>query len=562
MEIKTDSYINDSYELNSTCSHRSNSSDRSDGSYKSNGQDYTTKNILPTGEYKIDKNVPETYLNSEDIERVTDSEIYPQKRLMSIFFSKKIDPIPENDEERETYPFFHTNIFSRACMWWVTPLLRIGYKRTLQPNDMFKVDRNMAIATIYERFQSHYKFYLNKARNGYKEKHPDATEKEIKKNAKLPKLILAKVLFFTFRKQYLIACFMALLANCALGFNPMLTKRLIAFVEEKAMFHHLKVNKGIGYAIGATLIMFFNGFTYNHFFFFGMLTGSQAKSVLTRTVLGKMFKMSNYSKHKYPSGKVITFITNDLARIEFALMFQPFIVGFPAILAIATVLLIVNLGAIALVGLGLFFVSLFCTMFLFKKMFDFRIAANVFTDERVAKMREILTNMKMVKFYAWEDAYQSNIHDIRNKEIKAIRKMQYTVNFIMAFAFAIPNICSLVTFLSMYKVNNMGRTPSNLFSSLSLFQVLSIQMFFFPIVVGTSIDLVISLSRVQALLESEEEDNTNHNFITNESPQDIDPSVAIKVEDATFEWDDFELLDALEKKKEEEEEKKKIRRKK
>lgn len=558
MDIKANSYENNAYELNSTGSHHSSSTERSDGSYKSNELNYTNKDILPTGEYKIDRNVPETYLNSEDIERVTDSEIYPQKRLLSIFFSKKIDPIPENDDERTTYPLFNTNIFSRACVWWVTPLLRIGYKRTLQPNDMFKMDQKMSIATIYERFQGHYKFYLDKARTEYKQKHPEATDKEAKNNAKLPKLILAKVLFFTFRKQYLTACFMALLANCALGFNPMLTKRLIAFVEEKAMFHHLKVNKGIGYAIGTTLILLFNGFTYNHFFFFGMLTGSQAKSVLTRTVLGKMFKMSNYSKHKYPSGKVITFITNDLARIEFALMFQPFIVGFPAIIAIATVLLIVNLGAIALVGLGLFFVALFCTMFLFKKMFDFRIAANVFTDERVAKMREILTNMKMVKYYAWEDAYEANIHDIRNKEIKAIRKMQYTVNFIMALAFAIPNISSLVTFLSMYKVNNMGRTPSNLFSSLSLFQVLSIQMFFFPIVIGTSIDLIISLTRVQALLESEEEDEEDtHKSITDSGADDIDPNIAIKIENATFEWEDFELLDALEKEKEEKDKKNK-----
>ncbi|SMN22423.1 similar to Saccharomyces cerevisiae YGR281W YOR1 Plasma membrane ATP-binding cassette (ABC) transporter [Maudiozyma saulgeensis] len=548
MNVESENKECDTYELNSTNSHPSISIDKYESSLESKellGPDA----VLHTGEYKVNKNIPETYLNSEDTERVTDSDIYPQKRLLSLFFSKKVDPIPQNDDERKLFPLFNTNIISRIFVWWVTPLLRVGYKRTLQPNDMYKMDQRMAISTIHDTFIKHYRYYQERAQTSYRKEHPNASDIEIKKNAKLPKLILVKVLFFTFKKQYLTSCLLALLANCALGFNPMLTKRLIAFVEEKAMNHHLKVNKGIGYAFGTTLILLFNGFTYNHFFQYGMLTGSQAKSVLTRTVLAKMFRMSNYSKHKYPSGKVITFITNDLARIEFALMFQPFISGFPAIIAIATVLLIVNLGAIALVGLGLFFVALCCTFFLFKKMFDFRIAANVFTDERVSKMREILSNMKMVKYYAWEDAYESNIRDIRSQEIKALRKMQYTLNFIMALAFAIPNISSLVTFLCMYKVNNMGRTPSNLFSSLSLFQVLSLQMFFFPIVIGTSIDLIISLTRVQALLESEEENEPRLN-IGNISTH-VESDIAIKVDHASFEWEDFELLDALEKEKEE-----------
>lgn len=558
MTSKAESFNKESYELSSSVSQMSVSLAPGEIVQNAPKESYpATGVVLPTGEYKVDENIPETYLNKEDIEKVTESNVYPQKRLFSLFLNKKIEPIPETDDERTVYPWHHANFFSKMFMWWVTPVLRTGYKRTIQPNDMYKMDQQLAISNIHKRFEQLLESYTQKARDKYRKKHPDASEEEVRKNAKMPKLVLFRVIFFTFQKQYILGCSMALIANCALAFNPMLTKRLIRFVEEKAFDHHLHVNKGIGYAFGACLMMLLNGFTYNHFFHYGSMTGSMTKSVLTKTVLNKMFKVSAYSKHKYPSGKVITFVTNDLARIEFAMMFQPFIVGFPAIIAITTVLLIVNLGAIALVGLGLFFVSLMGTMFLFKKMFDFRIAANVFTDERVAKMREILSNMKMVKYYAWEDAYENYIKDVRSKEIKAIRKMQYTVNFIMAFAFAIPNISSLVTFLAMYKVNNMGRTPSNLFSSLSLFQVLSIQMFFFPIVVGTSVDMVISLTRLQNLLETEEENPEA--LEAKRDTTNVPADVAIKVENASFEWPDFELLDAQ---MEAEEEKKNPKKKK
>ena len=544
MTSKADSVNKESYELSSSVSQVSMSFAPGELSQDPAGGScpVTSGEVLPTGEYKVDANIPETYLNKEDIEKVTESNVYPQKRLFSIFLNKKIKPIPETDAERTVYPWHYANVISKLFMWWVTPVLRTGYKRTIQPNDMYKMDHNMAISSIHDRFQQHLDWYIQKTRAKYRKEHPDASEDDVRKNAKMPKLVLFRVIFFTFQKQYLIGCALALLSNCSQAFNPMLTKRLIRFVEEKAFDHHLHVNNGIGYAIGACLIMLFNGFTYNHFFHYGSMTGSMTKSVLTKTVLTKMFKVSSYSKHKYPSGKVIAFVTNDLARIEFAMMFQPFIVGFPAIIAISTVLLIVNLGAIALAGLGLFFVSLMATMFLFKKMFDFRMAANVFTDERVAKMREILSNMKMVKYYAWEDAYENYIKDIRSKEINALRKMQYTVNFIFAFAFAVPNISSLVTFLAMYKVNNMGRTPSNLFSSLSLFQVLSIQMFFFPIIAGTSVDMVISLTRLQNLLETEEED-TDAIQATMDATN-VPSDVAIQVNNASFEWPDFELLDA------------------
>ena len=552
MDKEPENQDNNYYELNSINSHSFESIDKLESSLRSK-EWLCSDAVFPTGEYKVDKNIPETYLNSDDIERVTDSNVFPQKRLLSLFFSNKVDHIPDNENERKVYPHFNTNIFSKIFLWWVTPLLRVGYKRTLQPNDMFKMDERMAISTIYSKFLKNLNYYQEKARASYKKNHPNVSDNEIIKNAKLPKLVLARVLFFTFERQYLQACVLALLANCGLGFVPMLTKRLIVFVEKKEMNHHLKVNKGVGYAIGSALIMLFSGFANNHFYHYSMLTGSQAKAVLTRAVFSKMFRMSNYSKHKYPSGKVVAFITNDLARVEFALMFQPFIVGLPAIIIIAIVLLIINVGPIALLGLGLYFVTLSCSFILLKMMFKFRIATNIFTDERVTKMREVLSNMKMIKYYAWEDAYLSIIRNIRSKEIKALQKMQYAINIVMALAFSIPNISSLVTFLCMYKVNNMGRTPSNVFSSLSLFQVLSIQMFFFPLIISTSVDFVLSLSRVQTLLESEEGIEIFQN--THIASNEIDAGFAVKVVNASFEWEDFELLDSLEKEKEETNEK-------
>ncbi|CAI4473316.1 ALI_HP2_G0017980.mRNA.1.CDS.1 [Saccharomyces cerevisiae] len=523
------------------------SSDISTDVDKDTSSSWDDKSLLPTGEYIVDRNKPQTYLNSDDIEKVTESDIFPQKRLFSFLHSKKIPEVPQTDDERKIYPLFHTNIISNMFFWWVLPILRVGYKRTIQPNDLFKMDPRMSIETLYDDFEKNMIYYFEKTRKKYRKRHPEATEEEVTENAKLPKHTVLRALLFTFKKQYFMSIVFAILANCTSGFNPMITKRLIEFVEEKAIFHSMHVNKGIGYAIGACLMMFVNGLTFNHFFHTSQLTGVQAKSILTKAAMKKMFNASNYARHCFPNGKVTSFVTTDLARIEFALSFQPFLAGFPAILAICIVLLIVNLGPIALVGIGIFFGGFFISLFAFKLILGFRIAANIFTDARVTMMREVLNNIKMIKYYTWEDAYERNIQDIRTKEISKVRKMQLSRNFLIAMAMSLPSIASLVTFLAMYKVNKGGRQPGNIFASLSLFQVLSLQMFFLPIAIGTGIDMIIGLGRLQSLLEAPEDD-PNQMIEMKPSPG-FDPKLALKMSHCSFEWEDYELNDAIEEAK-------------
>lgn len=516
----------------------------------------STNNVttyLPSGEYIVDRNNPKTFLNPDDLEKVTNSNIFPQKHLFYFLHSKKIQPIPETLEERTVFPFYKANILSKIFMWWVTPLMGIGYKRTIQPNDLFIIHPKMSIEVLYEDFEKNLNYYKEKEFNRMKDENPNLSDIEIYSILKLPNFVVLKSLLFTFKKQYFLAVLLAILANCTSGFNPMLTKRLIKFVEMKAIEKHLKVNKGIGYAIGACVMMITNGIFFNQFFYFAQLTGVQVKSILTKAALSKSFKMTAYSKHKFPDGKINSFVSTDLNRIEFALSFQPFLAGFPAILAIAITLLVINLGAIAMAGIGVFFAAFFVTLFFFKHVIAYRIQANVLTDKRVTLMREILNAMKMVKYYAWEDAYEKNVIDVRTQEAKRVTQMQFLKNATFALAMSLPNIASLLTFLAMYKID--GSNMSNIagiFSSLSLFQVLSLQMFFLPVAIGTGIDMILGLQRFQKLLESEEIRNGENDFIQIENGD-----TALKVNNCSFEWENFEIKDAEEEKKNNEKKKEK-----
>ncbi|SCU86403.1 LAFA_0E00540g1_1 [Lachancea sp. 'fantastica'] len=488
-----------------------------------------------------DSNRPELFLNSDDLEKVSGSEIYPQKRLFSLFHSRKIPPIPE-EKDRKVYPLYHTNFVYRIFFWYVYPIIRVGYKRTLQPNDLWVMDPRISIETMTREFDTYFDGYVEKARAQYAQDHPDATPQQVIENTVLPKYTLLKSLLWTYRWQYFMAFVFMSLSNAATAFLPMLTKRLITFVERKALISGLKVNPGVGYAIGASVMMLLNAILFNHFFHNSQITGVQVKSVLIKALLRKSLKLSSYSKHKFPNGKITSIMSTDLSRLELAIMFQPLVGAFFVAVTICIILLIINLGAIALVGVGVFFAAGFVSTMAFKSLIKVRKATNIFTDARVTLMREILNSMKMIKFYAWEDAYERNVQDIRTTEIRKTRYMQFTRNFVTALAVCLTNIASMTTFLAMYKVNNGGRSPANIFSSLSLFQVLSIQMFFLPMALGTGVDGLIALGRVQEVLQAGEDDQDIEAHIL---PMK-DEKLALKLVDASFQWENFEAEEAKE----------------
>lgn len=47
-----------------------------------------------------------------------------------------------------------------------------------------------------------------------------------------------------------------------------------------------------------------------------------------------------------------------------------------------------------------------------------------FMDGRIKLMNEILNGVKILKFYAWEDAFLRRVTELRDGELKALKKSQ------------------------------------------------------------------------------------------------------------------------------------------
>lgn len=500
---------------------------------------------------------------------IESNDVKRQDRFLSVLFPKKAPPVP-TDEERVAYPEKTTNILSRVFFWWLFPVMKSGYLRTLEPQDLYTLPNDIKVDTMAQRFYKVFDQRFTKAQDSHVNKKikerketletTTKTRSEDLEDFKLPKFTTIGAIFIAWKWQYFKACVFLTLSSVGQTTNPLLIKKLIQYVEYKSLGIELGVGKGIGYSIGAGLIIFFVGMCMNHAFYNAMLTGSQAKAVLTKAILEKSFRLNAESKHKYGTGRITSMMATDLARIDFALGFQMFLITFPIPFGVAIAILCVNIGWPAVIGISVLFLFMMGIAVSTKKLFAFRGKANFFTDARVNYIKEALNNLKIIKFYSWEEPYHENISNIRKKEMKIIYTMQVLRNIVTAIAMCLTLFSSLIAFLVLYAVNK-GKSydPASIFSSVTLFNVLTTQVFLIPMALASGADAMIGLTRVGEYFGADELDPQENVIDATPEMKLImqESNEAIIVDNASFKWETFEDEES-EDKKDDEDDKEKV----
>ncbi|KAI5960106.1 uncharacterized protein KGF55_004829 [Candida pseudojiufengensis] len=459
-------------------------------------------------------------------------ELTNQKRLFSWLFCKNVPPIP-NENERKDYPWHITNPLNRMGFWWLYSVLKIGYKRTLDPSDLFKLTPELKVEYMYDKFINNLNPIISKDQYNW------------------PKYAIPYALFLTFKKQYIFSCICLALAFVCISCSPLITRQIIDFVQYKYFGVYTTYNRGIGLTIGSVILIFINGLLLNHFFHNAMICGAQSKAILTKALLMKSFKLNNDSRYKFPVGKITSLMSTDLSRIDLAIGFQPLICCFPIPVIISIVILIKNMGVAALAGIGLFIISLFICVILTSVLFKTREKVVKYTDERVSLMREILNNLKIIKFYAWEKAYKLAISKIRNKEMNHLFTIKVLRNFITAYAVTLPVLTSMISFITMWGTNNM-KSPGEVFSSLSLYAILAQAIMLLPIALATGADALIGFQRCNEFLSAQEFNEELNQILINPKNQYYfkNEDIAIKVSHADFYWENHHTISSKEEEKE------------
>ncbi|CAK9437315.1 uncharacterized protein LODBEIA_P16930 [Lodderomyces beijingensis] len=472
----------------------------------------------------------------------------PQKRLLTSLIPKKYYPIPKEDE-RAPYPESSSNWVSRIFFWWVWPLMTVGYARTLQPNDLWELTPDMTVQRYHEIFDFYLQVEMARAEQNHIEKKCKERKETVANSSvsphddlqdfSLPVMSVFTVLYLTMKRQIIMSVVMSLLSLSGMSLTPLLTKYLVQFVEERSLGTTSNVGKGIGYALGVVALMLISNTLFTHYFYYSGLMGSHAKALLTKAILRKSFKLNARSRHKYTQAKITSIITTDLSRVEIGFLFQPLLICLPVAIVIAIVILITNIKVAAVIGIVVFIVFLGFMSVGAGKLFAYRDVVSKITDKRVNLMKEILNNLKMIKYYSWEHPYHNNVTQVRGQEMQMILKMQSLRNIIYSLAMTLTGICSMIAFVILYAIDGKTSSPANMFSSVSSFEILALMVFFIPQALSTTADMIMAFRRVGALLSAPEE-QVYPGYKVLDDPAD---NVAVKLNKASFSWEIFEEVE-------------------
>jgi len=65
--------------------------------------------------------------------------------------SRKVPPVP-TQEERKPYPGSTANFVKQIFFWWLSPVMKTGYQRTLQPDDLFYLTDDIKVQKMADDF--------------------------------------------------------------------------------------------------------------------------------------------------------------------------------------------------------------------------------------------------------------------------------------------------------------------------------------------------------------------------------------------------------------------------
>lgn len=458
-----------------------------------------------------------------------------QNRLLTRFFSSAVPPVPQ-DNERRIFPK-RLNPLLAILFSWLIPVLRVGYKRTLEPNDLFQLNEDVQCSALAARFEKVFLRRLaeDKAKWETKQKNAGTSEEYMP----LASLCTFSVLE-TFKWQYLLACLLMCTGIAASTCVPLISRKLIAFVQYRAAGVHNSTGKGVGYALGLVVLILLGNILVNQGFYFSTLTGAQIKGLFTKVLLDKSFRLSEKSRKKFPPSVITSIMSTDVSRVDLGVGFSPWMFIAPVPLAVAIGILIYNIKAPALAGLGVMFLYVVAVGVLGTLLFMYRIKAMKQTDIRVGYMKEILNNLKMIKFYSWEIPYFDLVRQTRGLEMSLILKMDITRSVIIAAATSLTLLASYVAFMVMFAISD-DRSPALIFPSVALFGMLAGVFIMVPLSVANGTDAFIGMRRVGDFLAAEEKPEDQERLMDDEKQQDLDEKdIAVEVTNATFEWELFD----------------------
>ncbi|KAJ7593413.1 ABC protein [Mycena floridula] len=486
-----------------------------------------------------------------------------RKKWWQLWVPKNVPPpAPLSLSEANVTPYATASWFSKMTYSWITPIMVLGYQRTLQATDLWKMDQSQESGILSRRLNAAWEARVDKARRWnseldqgkidpsflarcrwnlsslmagrrYKE-HRATLEDQWRRIGGRRSPSLAWALNDVFGRQFWLGGAFKVVADTTQLMGPLLVKSLINFAKARATakqegLQAPAIGRGIGMAIGLFIIVVVTSVTQHQFWWHSMATGVLARGAMVSCIYQRGVMLNGKSRTLFSNSDLVNHISTDVSRMDAASQFFHPIWTAPIQVLVCLMILISQLGPSALAGFLLFlFIAPLQERMLAHRV-RIRRESMKFTDKRAKVLLELLGAMRVVKFFSYEIPFLKRISEIRWSELQGIKNMHHVVSANTAFAYSIPVLAATLAFVT-YSSTSKNFDVAVVFSSFSLFQLLRQPMMFLPRALSATADVRNAFERLEKLFLAEQ---------LTAAPFIVDPmqKMGLAVNKATFEWE-------------------------
>ncbi|KAF9475019.1 multidrug resistance-associated ABC transporter [Pholiota conissans] len=228
------------------------------------------------------------------------------------------------------------------------------------------------------------------------------------------------------------------------------------------------------------------------------------------TAKGKVKAQSNIKddtagkKNDNLIGKINNMVTTDLTNIVDSRDFLTLVLFVPLQITLCITFLYQILGWSAFVGLA-FMVALFpIPGYIAKLTQDVQRQRMKMTDARVQDITEAVNVIRMIKLFGWEGRMADRIKEKRNNELVWLWKSKVLQTCNSVVGQLIPAISMVASYAAYTIVMDQVLTPSKIFSSITVFSLLRVQLHRISYHTNAIIQGKVSLDRVHDFLRNAE----------------------------------------------------------
>ncbi|KAK7532705.1 ATP-dependent bile acid permease-like protein [Phyllosticta citricarpa] len=245
-------------------------------------------------------------------------------------------------------------------------------------------------------------------------------------------------------------------------------------------------------------------------------------------------KSANVAESQVTSGAIINLMAVDSFKVAEISAYLHFLwASTPVQVVVSVALLYRILGWSSIAGICTMILLLPVNMLISKKFSSIQKQILAATDARINTTNEILSNIRIIKYFAWEARFKAQVDEKRAAELRHLRRRyQWWATAATVWSGA-PIIITFLSFLVYTTVEKKDLIPSVAFTSLSLFQLLRIPLDQLADMVAHVQESKVSVDRIEEYLNEPETDK--YRQLKDESTDENgDPIIGF--EHGTFSW--------------------------